>query len=270
MGIRLARFAGGRQIDRAAESRAVGTRNARAGGLSTSNGLEVELADPMPGRGQGVIKLVGNLVVIVAGVLIALSAEAWWQDREERDRELSYLLALQADMAEAGPVLARSIQADSANAVANQVWARTLRSGPPAGESDSAGPRGPTLTFQEASVPTGTLNALLETGDIRLIQSALLRADIIALDALLDTSLAWRRTLEAQILENVREVIREMEVARTTIRDSGDPQVTSEYISGIISHITMLQNRIVLHRTLWRSVEELGTALADELAERSR
>ncbi len=227
----------------------------------------------MPGRGQGVIKLVGNLVVIVAGVLIALSAEAWWQDREEKDRELSYLLALQADMAEAGPVLARSIQADSANAVANQVLARTLRSGPPAGESDSAGPRGPTLTFQEASVPTGTLNALLETGDIRLIQSALLRADIIALDALLDTSLAWRRTLEAQILENVREVIREMEVARMTTRDSGDPpaeEVTPEYISGIISHITMLQNRIFLHRTLRHSVEELGAALADELAERSR
>ena len=51
-------------------------------------------------RPRGGLRPLLELGAVFLGVLIALAADAWWQGREEIDREMWYLRAIQADMTE--------------------------------------------------------------------------------------------------------------------------------------------------------------------------
>ena len=39
-----------------------------------------------------------EIIVIVAGVLIALGADSWWTERQERQEEVELLAAIKADL----------------------------------------------------------------------------------------------------------------------------------------------------------------------------
>ena len=225
-----------------------------------------------PTRGRQILSHFRDLVIIVVGVLIALAADAWWQGREEARRELEYLLAIQSDMAEAGPALTNAIQLDSATVFLDRALAEQLRSG---GSLDTSEPLRISMAFADVSVPSGTIRALIGTGDIRLVQSAPLRAQLIAFDALLDRTLTWRNALESGIIENNRELMREMEVARMAragVAVGNDPldqlRRRPGFISGLEMHVVSVGNRISLHRELLRSIEELNTSLSTVLADR--
>ena len=53
--------------------------------------------------------IVAEMIRIVVGVLIALGADSWWQDREEMRRADACVEALGADMLEALPALDSAI-----------------------------------------------------------------------------------------------------------------------------------------------------------------
>ena len=50
--------------------------------------------------------VVGDIAIVVVGVMIALAADAWWQGLEDKRREQQYLGALAADVASAKSSLA--------------------------------------------------------------------------------------------------------------------------------------------------------------------
>ena len=50
-------------------------------------------------------QLIAEFFIVFVGVAIALAADDWRGDREERDRELAYLLAIDTDMKSASDVL---------------------------------------------------------------------------------------------------------------------------------------------------------------------
>jgi hypothetical protein len=45
-----------------------------------------------------IVGAAGGFIVIVVGVMVALAADAWWEDREADERRVAYLHALQADL----------------------------------------------------------------------------------------------------------------------------------------------------------------------------
>jgi hypothetical protein len=224
-------------------------------------------------RGSG-IRVLRDLVVIIAGVLVALSADAWWKGLEESAEELDYLLALERDLSAAAPELRIAIGADSAIAARNRRAIETLHS------QEDTESFGMDLSFKDIVIPTGTLRALIGAGDIELIRSTALRTEILALDALIERTLSWRQTLEAQVIVNVGAIFRDQEAAR--LRSPAPPGVPPNlgamlselraspgFIAAVSFHNVILQNRISLHRELLIAVEELQGALEEELEGRT-
>lgn len=125
--------------------------------------------------------------VIVASILLAFGIDAWWEGRRERAEERDALEALAADV---GVALAE-LEDDRA-AVENHLGvARTILgwTGPNADgrHADSLALLLPELsrlpTFEP---PTGTIEALIGSGDLRLIRNDTLRAALASFQTQLD------------------------------------------------------------------------------------
>lgn len=116
-----------------------------------------------------VAKLLTEFVVIVAGVLVALTAESWWSDRQDQERVEGYLEQLLTDLDATeehlrGLVTSRENTVTSGSRLLDALSQPTL---PPGDTLDSLVGR---LARLEIFRPTlGTVDALVETGDLRLI-----------------------------------------------------------------------------------------------------
>lgn len=126
-----------------------------------------------------------EFAIVVAGVLCALAAQAWWQGHEDRGRERDYLRQLYADTQENLRRIDFAIRDDSAAGVAVGHLASTLFGTlplPPANTvRDLFG--GPAFASSDFQPLSGTYNALLMVGDIRLIRTDSLRALLVAYTA---------------------------------------------------------------------------------------
>lgn len=121
-----------------------------------------------------------EFMVVVTGVLVALALGAWWQERDNRQREAAYLLQLVADLAtteqELGEVREFHIQGALAAArVGHAFW----KLEPPTLDELAADLWRPFRSTRERPV-LGTINALIATGDLRLIRSDALRTELTA------------------------------------------------------------------------------------------
>jgi len=122
-------------------------------------------------------RVLGEGTVIVLSILLAFGIEAWWERRGEIVSERAALEALAADFAAADSILAERILAIDSGAVAAQQIIDLV--GPDASPEDAA--ELPSLipriirrpTFEP---PMGTLEALLGSGELRLIRSGELKA----------------------------------------------------------------------------------------------
>lgn len=122
----------------------------------------------------------GQLLVVVTGILVAIALNAWWDAREDRAREQSYLRQLDADLAETQAGIDGYSQflrpVDRAGALL--VRAYRAPTPPPA---DSL--RAWLLLGSRFGVPQpvlGTVEALVATGDLSIIRSDSLRTEIVA------------------------------------------------------------------------------------------
>ena len=113
--------------------------------------------------------------MIVVGVFIALGADSSWQDREEMRRADAYVDALRADMLEALPALDSAIEFQQSEIAITRKTLETLFA--PSPESDSL----PMSFLRSAtlSIPTGTLDALVQTRDGNLLTDGQLRTSIV-------------------------------------------------------------------------------------------
>ena len=121
-----------------------------------------------------------EIVVVVAGVLIALALNAWWGARQDRATEQSYLRQLAADLVETERVIA-----DTEARLATPEWAtgELLR----AFKSPERPPRDSLVRWlvdygrlRVALPVTGTIEALIATGDLALVRDDSLRTAITA------------------------------------------------------------------------------------------
>jgi len=116
-------------------------------------------------------------VVIVGSILLAFGIQAWWDERQERAEERQALQALSGDFEAADSDLeAQVLVIDSAAVAAAAILALV---GPGADESyaDSLAVLIPQIIRRPVfQPPMGTLEALLGSGDLRLITNDTLKA----------------------------------------------------------------------------------------------
>jgi hypothetical protein len=122
--------------------------------------------------------LLGELVVIVVGVLIALGVDAWYDGVVEARVEVAYLDQLLEDLAETE---SQMLAADASNAEGGASLAKLL-----AGFGSTVSPTSDSVRawlgsarFVDNPVPIlSTAEALVATGDLRLIRDGTLRVAV--------------------------------------------------------------------------------------------
>jgi hypothetical protein len=126
-------------------------------------------------------RAIRDIALIVVGVLIALAANAWWQAREDQARARAHIAQLIADVRENERTLRSALQLDSTTADGIQRLLSALDR-VPAPQSDSLRlwMQRPPVFYSDPRPRLGTVNALIETGDIRLFRDERVRSAVIA------------------------------------------------------------------------------------------
>ncbi len=123
-------------------------------------------------------------VVIVLSILLAFSIDAWWDGRQERDREYAALDALARDFDNAAVILDRHAAVlESTAAAAKILLGWTGPNARPRPADSLATLMVPMWRLTRFEPPMGTLDALLGSGDFRLVRSDQLRGALAAFRA---------------------------------------------------------------------------------------
>lgn len=121
-----------------------------------------------------------EFLVVVAGVMVALALTSWAQDRRNLEREQAYLRQLSADLKASEGILDKATtglteQAEASARVLHRFWQKN----PVADDAfrdDLQLPRG----ARRVRPVLGTAEALIFSGDLNLIRSDALRAQLMA------------------------------------------------------------------------------------------
>lgn len=136
------------------------------------------MSDPRPrARWSGALRwFAAEFLVVVTGVLVALALGAWWQDRENRRLERSYLRQLAADLARNEQLARSTAEASGRRILAGTRLQEAFRSATPAPPDSLDRWLSELFTATLLHPRTGTLDALIDTGDLNLVRSDSLRA----------------------------------------------------------------------------------------------
>jgi len=165
-----------------------------------------------------------EFAVIVTGVLVALGAQAWWESRQEHQREREYLRQLLSDIRVNERRLAEAIAQDSAGGAAvTRVLETVDGAGPPPPADSLVGWVSQAGSASDFQPLTGTYRALLGTGDLRLVRNDSLRALIVSYAAAMDREEARLLQYREVILQSVGPLARTMPFMRSAFRGGPDP-----------------------------------------------
>ena len=147
-------------------------------------------------------RLSAELGVIIAGVLIALAADSWWEQRQEHRRAQEYLQQLLSDFRETEQGLKGAIAGDTEKLEsASRVIDGAYRGRFPPADSLAL----PTGYFFFRPL-TGTLTALVQGGDLRLLRSDTLRFELVEYLATIDDIQTVMRHTETLIWNSTERV----------------------------------------------------------------
>ena len=117
---------------------------------------------------------IGQFLLIVVGVLVALSADSLREERSERKRVEAYVTDLMRELETTLRIVDRVIVADSQHIMHTRIMLTYLRSTDEAPQDSIRSWRG--VGWPGFSTVTGTMRALLETGDLRLLNGEIRRS----------------------------------------------------------------------------------------------
>lgn len=156
---------------------------------------------PVARRWATLRSAVREFAIIVAGVLVALGAQAWWEHSQELEREGEYLEQLLVDTRENERRLGRAVSEDSASAVALAAVVDALTGSGPAPPADSLhGAIAQAGSRADFKPVTGTYGALLSTGDLRLIRNDSLRSALVNYASWMSSELDRQEQLRGQVI----------------------------------------------------------------------
>lgn len=165
-----------------------------------------------------------EFAVIVAGVLCALAAQAWWEQRENREREATYLRQLLADTRLNAERVREAVAIDSAAGVAARRAADALTStgAPPPADSLVEWISGAGVGSEPQTV-SGSYRAVVGTGELRLIRSDTLRAALAAYASFLENETERQRQFRMVVSSEAGEMAMAMPFMRRMLLDGPDP-----------------------------------------------
>jgi hypothetical protein len=155
------------------------------------------------GSAQTWKRILAELTLIVGGVLIALALDAWWGSRQERQRELAYVSQLLMDLRETESRLQASVAGDSATLEAVGAILDRAFVGPFPPPDSLRLPTG----YSQFRPLLGTQLALIQSGEMELIQDDSLRFALISYSALIDATEAILQHTETLIWSATERVI---------------------------------------------------------------
>ena len=203
---------------------------------------------PIKGRALTV-----ELVIVVAGVLIALAADSWWDARDDDQRADAYLLALETDFSMAQRELDIAIDGYSRTLTLATEFLTYVQA---AEQPDGPAPdpwAGDDVRFFP---PFGTIDALLTTGDIALLPESV-RTVLIRERAALENRLEQSRRFLDLWAASVRDIFLPLEEAGSG--GATDP-----------SNIAEVTRQSAQARTGWLQLQvAVGNVLAEHRAMKS-
>lgn len=148
-------------------------------------------------------RLIAELAVIVAGVLMALAADSWWEQRKERRRANAYLRQLLVDLRSTERQIQGAIAGDTKTSeAANRIIGRAYR-----GRYVPTDSLDLPIGYHQFRPLTGTLTAIVQGGDLRLLDSDTLRYELVAYSSRIDEIETMLRHTEALIWSSSERLI---------------------------------------------------------------
>jgi hypothetical protein len=148
-------------------------------------------------------RLFAEFGVIVAGVLIALAVDSWWERQQEQKQAEQYLQQLLVDFRKTQVRLHGTIDGDTKRLEGvNRVLDHAAHRQFPTADSLEL-PTG----YNEFEPLTGTLTALVEGGDLRLIDNDSIRFELIGFSSLIHTTESMLSHTENLIWHSTERVI---------------------------------------------------------------
>ena len=127
-------------------------------------------------------RVIGELLIIIVGVVMALQFEEIRDERDERIAERQALVALRADLAETLSRLSGDMRRQQETLDAQLRLLTIAEGAEPPPQADSLGLLvGLSIRFQRLEPVSGSYDALVGAGDLRLIRNDSLRASLAAL-----------------------------------------------------------------------------------------
>ena len=193
-----------------------------------------------------------ELLVVVLGVLIALGADSWWNERTERQSARVYLEAISEDFAQAEFDLERSIA--SLRSQVDDIRAFVALADPSVPIPDSTAL--PALGAEEGRFfpPTGMLDAVVATGDIKMV-----RRDV--------RSVLIRE--QAAITRRRENVDRFSDLIVDAVRDLVLP-ISEAQLSGAVSDGESVAGVILTNPQALTGLSRMQTGWANQLIEYTR
>ena len=148
-------------------------------------------------------RLLAEFAVIVAGVLIALAVDSWWERQQERNHAEEYLEQLLVDFQETERRLRATIAADTERLEhVSSVIGRAMRGPLPPADSLEL-PTG----YNYFEPLTGTLAALIQGGDLRLLRSDSIRFALTTFSTLINENQTILRHTETLVWNSTERLI---------------------------------------------------------------
>lgn len=168
--------------------------------------------------------------MIVAGVLAALGADAWWENRQEHERERTYLAQIVADTRENERRLDEALAQERMQLEATKAVLGALRSTEPVSDDSArAWLSRRAFYYSDPRLLLGTFEALLQTGDINLLRDDQVRSAVIAYASQVDADVAeFGRWIEAS-----SSLVARGEMAMGAVLPGSFTEEVARYISAV-------------------------------------
>lgn len=208
------------------------------------------MAEAPSSASAGRLKRAGlEVAVIVLGILLALAADAWWDERVRQDREFGLLLALQEEFETNAAELEETGRAHMQLLDDALSLLELARDGTLPGEGVSRS-MGGLLSEYRTDLNNGVLNGYLATADPELLSNVEIRSALAAWPAVIEQ--LWQEEMRA------RRLVDE-EIAPFLI-EHGDLAATFRIVDGF----TLAgRDRVVPLRTAADSANHNAALLAD-------
>jgi len=150
-----------------------------------------------------------ELVVVIAGVLIALGVDSWWQSWQDRGRIESYVEGVRAETQDAIAALQRAIDVTQASVESLEAFYSAIVSDDSLPDTLST----PAILNPNVYISTASIAALIETGDLNLLENDV-RREVVLVSAAVQYNRALLSQFQTASLGGIESFMAEEESIR--------------------------------------------------------